>query len=84
MQSLFCTSTQEGDDVYFECGIVSNPPVSKLEWYHEVRLIGAERRGEISGRGGERWRKERGGEMIDIRMAKKIVKTEEGKEEKKR
>jgi hypothetical protein len=22
--------------VYFECGIVSNPPVNKLDWYHEV------------------------------------------------
>jgi hypothetical protein len=50
-------STQEGDDVYFECGIVSNPPVSKLEWYHEVRVLGAERRGRYKdgeGRDGER------------------------------
>ena len=29
---------QEGDDVYFECRIVSNPEATKLEWYHEVKF----------------------------------------------
>ena len=27
---------QEGDDVYFECLIVSNPAATRLEWYHRV------------------------------------------------
>ena len=30
------TNIQEGDDVYFECRIVSNPEATKLEWYHEA------------------------------------------------
>ncbi len=42
---------------------MSNPPVSKLEWYHEVRLIGAEKRGRYKdgeGRDGERKDEKRG------------------------
>ena len=27
---------QEGDDVYFECLIVSNPAATRLEWFHRV------------------------------------------------
>ena len=30
---------QEGDDVYFECLIVSNPAATRLEWYHRVTKI---------------------------------------------
>ena len=30
---------QEGDDVYFECLIVSNPAATRLEWYHRVSSI---------------------------------------------
>ena len=29
-------TNQEGDDVYFECLIVSNPTATRLEWYHRV------------------------------------------------
>ncbi len=27
---------KEGDDVYFECGIKANPPVFKVQWFHNV------------------------------------------------
>ena len=33
---IFRIVIQEGDDVYFECRIVSNPEATKLEWYHEA------------------------------------------------
>ena len=32
------SNIKEGDDVYFECRIVSNPEANKLEWYHEVKF----------------------------------------------
>ena len=27
---------KEGDDIYFECDVKSNPPYLKLEWKHNV------------------------------------------------
>ncbi|XP_050702989.1 serine/arginine repetitive matrix protein 2-like [Eriocheir sinensis] len=27
---------KEGDDVYFECGIKANPPVFKVQWFHNL------------------------------------------------
>lgn len=27
---------KEGDDVYFECGIRSNPPKHRITWFHNV------------------------------------------------
>jgi len=27
---------KEGDDVYFECIVKSNPPYLRLSWFHEV------------------------------------------------
>ena len=36
---------KEGDDVYFECGIKSNPRVYKVLWYHDVSMRGEERYG---------------------------------------
>ena len=27
---------KEGGDVYFECNAYSNPPITKLEWMHNV------------------------------------------------
>ena len=29
---------KEGADVYFECNAHANPPITKLEWMHNVRL----------------------------------------------
>ena len=29
---------KEGDDVYFECHLKSNPPIHKLYWMHNVSL----------------------------------------------
>ncbi|XP_057337147.1 hemicentin-2-like isoform X1 [Microplitis mediator] len=30
---------KEGDDVYFECNVKANPPVSKLSWYHQGKKL---------------------------------------------
>ncbi|CAD6238563.1 GSCOCG00008491001-RA-CDS [Cotesia congregata] len=30
---------KEGDDVYFECNVKANPPVSKLSWYHKDKKL---------------------------------------------
>ncbi|RXG70406.1 hypothetical protein Avbf_04881 [Armadillidium vulgare] len=27
---------KEGDDVYFSCKIDANPPVSLIQWFHEI------------------------------------------------
>lgn len=34
--SLNPDDIKEGDDVYFECHILSNPKPYKMAWYHEV------------------------------------------------
>ncbi|XP_023326509.1 protein turtle [Eurytemora carolleeae] len=34
-RTLDPSEIKEGDDVYLECSIISNPPVNRLEWYHE-------------------------------------------------
>ena len=34
--SLRSESIKEGDDVYFECTVRSNPPVRTLQWEHNV------------------------------------------------
>ncbi|XP_069185855.1 uncharacterized protein [Procambarus clarkii] len=39
-------SIKEGDDVYFECRIVSNPPYQRVDWYHNGVLV---RRNDTSG-----------------------------------
>ena len=36
MMKFVKSEKQEGDDVYFECLIVSNPAATRLEWYHRV------------------------------------------------
>ncbi|XP_069179049.1 cell adhesion molecule 1-like [Procambarus clarkii] len=36
-RSLNLSNIEEGDDVYFECSIRSNPWVYKISWLHEVR-----------------------------------------------
>ena len=28
---------EEGDDVYFECSVLANPPPYKVTWIHNVR-----------------------------------------------
>nr|XP_053630825.1 uncharacterized protein LOC128687391 [Cherax quadricarinatus] len=33
-------SIKEGDDVYFECNIVSNPAYQRVDWYHNGVLVG--------------------------------------------
>ncbi|XP_063586991.1 nephrin-like [Penaeus indicus] len=33
-QNLDMDDIKEGDDVYFECNIVANPKVHKVQWYH--------------------------------------------------
>lgn len=30
---------KEGDGVYFECGVKSNPKPYKLIWYHDVSAV---------------------------------------------
>lgn len=35
--SLNPENIKEGDDVYFECYIRSNPKVHKFDWFHNVR-----------------------------------------------
>lgn len=30
---------KEGDDVYFECNVRSNPTNFKLTWYHGVNML---------------------------------------------
>ena len=50
---------KEGDDVYFECDIRSNPEIRRLEWHHNVstttvaletkwRILAMQERGESS------------------------------------
>ena len=36
MMKFVKSEKQEGDDVYFECLIVSNPAATRLEWFHRV------------------------------------------------
>ena len=38
-RSLRSEEIKEGDDVYFECSVRSNPPIKKLVWMHNVRNI---------------------------------------------
>ena len=35
--NLEASDIKEGDDVYFECNITSNPPASKVIWKKDVR-----------------------------------------------
>ena len=37
--SLNASNIKEGDDVYFECGVKSNPRPYKITWKHNVSLI---------------------------------------------
>ena len=37
--SLNPDDIKEGDDVYFECLIQSNPKPYKMSWYHNVRIF---------------------------------------------
>lgn len=37
--SLNPDDIKEGDDVYFECHIRSNPKPYKMAWYHDVCMI---------------------------------------------
>lgn len=37
--SLNPDDIKEGDDVYFECLIQSNPKFYKLSWFHNVRNL---------------------------------------------
>ena len=32
-------SIKEGDDIYFECIVQARPPVTKLQWYHNVSVL---------------------------------------------
>ncbi|KAK8387799.1 hypothetical protein O3P69_020013 [Scylla paramamosain] len=33
-------SLKEGDDVYFECSIIANPPYKRVIWYHNGAVVG--------------------------------------------
>lgn len=37
--SLNPTNIKEGDDVYFECKVRSNPALHRITWYHNVSII---------------------------------------------
>ncbi|MPC50865.1 hypothetical protein E2C01_044699 [Portunus trituberculatus] len=41
-RSLNLSSIEEGDDVYFECSIKANPPVTQISWLHEVSIYWAQ------------------------------------------
>ena len=34
--SLNGSNIKEGDDVYFECEVLANPPPNKITWKHNV------------------------------------------------
>ena len=34
--NLLATNIKEGDDVYFDCRASALPPVTRLEWFHNV------------------------------------------------
>ena len=36
--NLVADEIKEGDDVYFECIVKSNPTFHRISWYHEVSL----------------------------------------------
>ena len=38
-RSLNASSIKEGDDVYFECLIYSNPPPKKIVWTRQVSIL---------------------------------------------
>ncbi|XP_066989667.1 uncharacterized protein [Macrobrachium rosenbergii] len=38
-QPLEADNIKEGDDVYFECSIVSNPRYLRVDWYHDEVLV---------------------------------------------
>ncbi|XP_066989700.1 uncharacterized protein [Macrobrachium rosenbergii] len=40
-QPLEADNIKEGDDVYFECSIVSNPRYLRVDWYHDEVLVEA-------------------------------------------
>ncbi|ODN02544.1 Nephrin, partial [Orchesella cincta] len=37
--NLIPDDIKEGDDVYFECSVTSNPPHTRLNWFHEGREV---------------------------------------------
>lgn len=37
--SLSADNIREGTDVYFDCVIDANPPVSKVDWRHDVSAL---------------------------------------------
>ena len=37
--NLEASDIKEGDDVYFECNITSNPTASKVTWKKDVRIF---------------------------------------------
>ena len=37
-KALNLNDLEEGDDVYFECSISSNPPPYKVTWLHNVSI----------------------------------------------
>ncbi|XP_050696805.1 nephrin-like [Eriocheir sinensis] len=38
-RSLNLSNIEEGDDVYFECSIKANPPVTEISWLHEGKKL---------------------------------------------
>jgi len=34
--NLNAENIKEGDDIYFECIVQARPPVTKLQWFHNV------------------------------------------------
>ena len=41
--SLRYDDIKEGNDVYFECLVRSNPRVSSVDWFHDVSKIGIQK-----------------------------------------
>ena len=37
-RTLVASDIKEGNDVYFDCQVQANPPITELTWYHEVSI----------------------------------------------
>ena len=40
--SLRYDDIKQGDDVYFECLVRSNPRVARVDWFHDVSTFGTQ------------------------------------------
>ncbi|KAF0293702.1 Kin of IRRE-like protein 2 [Amphibalanus amphitrite] len=46
-RTLVASDIKEGNDVYFDCQVRANPPVTELSWYHQGKQLVSDRRSNV-------------------------------------